>query len=69
MKNSLIYQDLMSYAGRHKILTYLSWILSVISALLALVPSGTYGVSSTTYWKCLPTFHGHTVLLIMAGRQ
>lgn len=29
---------LMRYAGRHRILTYLSWILSVISALLALVP-------------------------------
>ena len=29
---------LMGYAGAHKILTYLSWILSVISALLALVP-------------------------------
>ncbi len=28
----------MGYAGRHRILTYLSWILSVISALLALVP-------------------------------
>ena len=29
---------LIGYAGAHKILTYLSWILSVISALLALVP-------------------------------
>ena len=29
---------LLGYAGAHKILTYLSWILSVISALLALVP-------------------------------
>ena len=28
----------MSYAGKHRILTYLSWILSVISALIALVP-------------------------------
>lgn len=29
---------LMGYAGKHKILTYLSWILSATSALLALVP-------------------------------
>ncbi len=29
---------LMGYAGGHKILTYLSWVLSVMSALLALVP-------------------------------
>lgn len=28
----------MGYAGGHKILTYLSWVLSVASALLALVP-------------------------------
>lgn len=28
----------MGYAGKHRILTYLSWILSVISALVALVP-------------------------------
>ena len=28
----------MAYAGGHKYLTYASWILSVISALLALVP-------------------------------
>ena len=29
---------LMGYAGRHRILTYLSWALSAASALLALVP-------------------------------
>ena len=29
---------LMNYAGGHKILTYLSWVLSAMSALLALVP-------------------------------
>ncbi len=28
----------MGYAGGHKILTYFSWVLSVMSALLALVP-------------------------------
>lgn len=28
----------MSYAGRHRVLTYLSWVLSSASALLALVP-------------------------------
>lgn len=38
MKKQSNLSRLMSYAGRHKILTYLSWILSVISALLALVP-------------------------------
>ncbi len=30
--------ELMQYAGKHKYLTYSSWILSVISAALALVP-------------------------------
>lgn len=29
---------LMNYAGRHRVLTYLSWVLSGISALLALAP-------------------------------
>lgn len=38
MKKQSNLSRLMGYAGRHKILTYLSWILSVISALLALVP-------------------------------
>lgn len=38
MKKQSNLSRLMSYAVRHKILTYLSWILSVISALLALVP-------------------------------
>ena len=28
----------MQYAGGHKYLTYLSWVLSALSALLALVP-------------------------------
>lgn len=32
------FSELMTYAGKHKILTYSSWILSAISALLALVP-------------------------------
>ena len=31
-------QKLMDYAGSYKILTFLSWILSIISALMALVP-------------------------------
>ena len=30
--------ELMKYAGKHKYLTYTSWVLSVISAALALVP-------------------------------
>ena len=36
MKKQSNLSRLMGYAGGHKILTYLSWILSVMSALLAL---------------------------------
>lgn len=38
MRNLKNFNELMRYAGKHKILTYLSWILSAVSALLALVP-------------------------------
>ena len=38
MKKQSNLSRLMQYAGGHKYLTYASWILSVISALLALVP-------------------------------
>lgn len=38
MKKQSNLSRLMSYAGRHRILTYLSWVLSSASALLALVP-------------------------------
>lgn len=38
MKKQSNLSRLMGYAGKHKILTYFSWGLSVISALLALVP-------------------------------
>lgn len=38
MKKQSNLKRLMSYAGGHKYLTYASWVLSVISALLALVP-------------------------------
>ncbi|MDD3251660.1 MAG: ABC transporter ATP-binding protein [Lachnospiraceae bacterium] len=38
MTKQSILSRLMGYAGTHKILTYLSWALSAISALLALVP-------------------------------
>ena len=38
MKKQSNLSRLMGYARAHKILTYLSWILSVMSALLALVP-------------------------------
>lgn len=38
MKKRSNLSRLMGYAGGHKILTYLSWVLSVMSALLALVP-------------------------------
>lgn len=38
MKKQSNLSRLMGYAGGHKILTYLSWVLSAMSALLALVP-------------------------------
>ena len=38
MKKQSNLSRLMGYAGGHRILTYLSWVLSVMSALLALVP-------------------------------
>ncbi|MEZ3504305.1 MAG: ABC transporter ATP-binding protein/permease [Lachnospiraceae bacterium] len=38
MKKQSNLSRLMGYAGEHRILTYLSWVLSVMSALLALVP-------------------------------
>lgn len=38
MKKQSNLSRLMSYAGRYKILTYLSWVLSAMSALIALVP-------------------------------
>ncbi len=38
MKKQSNLSILLSYAGNHKFLTYASWILSAISALLALVP-------------------------------
>lgn len=38
MKKHSTLSRFMSYAGGYKILTYLSWALSAMSALLALVP-------------------------------
>ena len=38
MKQQSDLPRLMGYAGTHRYLTYLSWVLSVVSALLALVP-------------------------------
>ncbi|RGU91653.1 hypothetical protein DWW31_13640 [Clostridium sp. AF15-17LB] len=38
MKKQSKLSRLMDYAGGRRILTYLSWVLSVMSALLALVP-------------------------------
>lgn len=38
MKKKSSFSELMDYAGNHKYLTYLSWILSAISSLFALVP-------------------------------
>lgn len=38
MKKKSSLQELMEYAGRYRYLTYLSWLLSVCSALLSLLP-------------------------------
>ncbi len=38
MKKESNLKRLLSYAGGYKVLTYLSWVLSAVSALLALVP-------------------------------
>lgn len=38
MKKQSNLSRLMEYAGRHRYLTYISWILSAVSALIALVP-------------------------------
>ena len=38
MKKQSNLSRLMGYAGKHRILTYLSWVLSAVSALLTLVP-------------------------------
>ena len=38
MKKNKNLSELMSYAGKHKYLTYASLVLSVISAILALLP-------------------------------
>ncbi len=38
MKNRSNLSRLMEYAGKYRILTYLSWVLSALSALMALVP-------------------------------
>lgn len=38
MKMKSSFSKLMDYAGRHRYLTYASWVLSALSALIALVP-------------------------------
>ena len=38
MKKQSNLSRLMEYAGKYRILTYLSWVLSALSALMALVP-------------------------------
>ena len=38
MKKESDLSRLMSYAGRHRVFTYASWVLSAISALMALIP-------------------------------
>ena len=58
MKKQSNLSRLMGYARGHKILTYLSWVLSVMSALLALVP---------TYWKFPRTSHRRGMSQATAG--
>ena len=38
MKKQSNLSRLLGYAGNHKYLTYASWVLSALSALIALVP-------------------------------
>lgn len=38
MKKNKNFSELMSYAGKHRRLTYLSLVLSIISAVFALLP-------------------------------
>ena len=38
MKKESNLKELLNYAGRHKYLTYASWVLSALSAFMALVP-------------------------------
>ena len=38
MKKQSDFSRLMGYAGRYRVFTYASWVLSAISALTALVP-------------------------------
>ena len=38
MKKSSDLSRLLGYAGGRRVLTYLSWVLSAVSALVALVP-------------------------------
>ena len=64
MKKQSDLSRLMEYAAGHKVLTWLSWVLSAMSALLSL---GIYGVSSTIYWKFPRTFHRRGMSYIMAG--
>ena len=52
MKKQSNLSSLMGYAGGYRILTYLSWILSVMSALLALVP----------FWYIWPVSYTHLTL-------
>ena len=58
MKKQSNLSRLMGYAGKHKILTYLSWILSATSALLALVP----------FWYIWRIIHDLSLIHISCGK-
>ena len=65
MKKQSNLSRLMGYAGGHKILTYLSWVLSVMSWLLYLF--GIYGVLFMTYWRFPRTSHRRGMSQATAG--
>ena len=67
MKKQSNLSSLMGYAGGYRILTYLSWILSVMSALLALVPFVYMAYHSRHNWKFLQTSHGLKRSQVTAG--
>ena len=71
MKKQSNLSRLLDYAGSYKILTYLSWVLSAASALLALVPiwlyRGRQGRHSKPFqYACYAFYPVHMLLLVLA---
>ena len=70
MKKQSNLSRLLDYAGSYKILTYLSWVLSAASALLALVPiwlyRGRQGCHSKPFqYACYAFYPMHMLLLVL----